>query len=232
MHHLTSSESPIRVQPQHGVALDMSVGQIPRVRAQLPAALAVKRAIDVLLAASALVLLAPLLALIAIVIKLDSPGPVFFAQKRVGRYGRTFVMFKLRTMIPERRNRHLPTRVERRRAHKTPNDPRVTRVGRILRRTCLDEVPQLWNVLRGDMSIVGPRPELPEIVAQYEPWQNQRHLVAPGITGWWQVNRDGSRLMHQSTDLDLYYIEHWSVGLDLQILARTLLIVLRGVGAF
>ena len=101
-----------------------------------------------------------------------------------------------------------------------------------MRRTCLDEVPQLWNVLRGEMSLVGPRPELPEIVARYEPWQHQRHAVTPGLTGWWQVNRNGRRLMHESTELDLYYLEHWSVGLDLVILCRTLLIVIRGVGAF
>jgi lipopolysaccharide/colanic/teichoic acid biosynthesis glycosyltransferase len=196
---------------------------------------AIKRAFDIVAASAALVLLAPLLALIALAIRLDSPGPVLFRQERIGQYGRAFVMLKFRTMSADRRKRSLgPPRgvAERRRTHKSPNDPRITAIGRFLRHSCLDELPQFWNVLRGSMSLVGPRPELPEIVASYEPWQHARHLAAPGITGWWQINRDGIRLMHQATELDLFYLEHWSVSLDLYILARTLGIVLRGVGAF
>jgi lipopolysaccharide/colanic/teichoic acid biosynthesis glycosyltransferase len=173
--------------------------------------------------------------LIGLAIKLDSPGPVLFRQVRIGKHGRPFVMLKFRTMIADRRlrNNGPPEGLEeRRRVHKSPRDPRITPIGRFLRRTCLDELPQLWNVLRGSMSLVGPRPELPAIVALYEPWQHSRHLVAPGITGWWQINRDGVHLMHQSTELDLFYLEHWSLGLDLRILASTFLFVLRGIGAF
>ena len=144
-------------------------------------------------------------------------------------------MLKFRTMVGDRRKRAVRPPVgvrERRRVHKSPHDPRITRVGRVLRRTCLDELPQLVNVLRGEMSLVGPRPELLEIVANYHQWQHTRHLVAPGITGWWQVNRKATVLMHEATELDLYYIEHWSLGFDLRILLRTIAIVLRGVGAY
>ncbi|MBV9328796.1 MAG: sugar transferase [Chloroflexi bacterium] len=200
-----------------------------------PRARAIKRGMDVVLASVALLVLSPLLALIALAVLLDSPGPILFRQERIGKYGRSFVMLKFRTMVADRRQRNLgpPAGIpERRRTHKSPNDPRITSIGRFLRRSCLDELPQFWNVLRGTMSLVGPRPELPHIVAQYEPWQHSRHLAAPGITGWWQVNRDGVHLMHQSTELDLFYLEHWSIGLDLRILVRTLGIVLRGVGAF
>jgi exopolysaccharide biosynthesis polyprenyl glycosylphosphotransferase len=195
----------------------------------------IKRGMDLVLASLLLLALAPVSVVIAIAIRLDSPGPILFTQQRIGRHGRPFRMFKFRSMVAERRTRDVgppPGTAERRRVHKTPNDPRVTRLGRVLRRTCLDEVPQLLNVLRGEMSLVGPRPELPEIVARYEPWQHHRHAVPPGITGWWQVNRDGQRLMHESTELDLYYLAHWSVWLDLRIMLRTVLIVLRGVGAF
>jgi lipopolysaccharide/colanic/teichoic acid biosynthesis glycosyltransferase len=196
---------------------------------------AVKRAIDIVVASVALLVLAPLSGVIALAVVLDSPGPVLFRQQRIGKHGRPFVMLKFRTMIADRRTRNVgpPTGVpDRRRTHKSPNDPRITFIGRFLRRSCLDELPQFWNVLLGSMSLVGPRPELPDIVARYEPWQHARHRVAPGITGWWQVNRDGVHLMHQATELDLFYLEHWSVSLDLYILARTLAIVLRGVGAF
>jgi len=194
-----------------------------------------KRIIDVVLSAVALVLLSPVFALIALAVRIDSRGPVLFRQERVGRYGRSFVMLKFRTMIADRRTRNVGPpagMAERRRVHKSPRDPRITFLGRFLRRTCLDELPQFWNVLCGSMSLVGPRPELPEIVSQYEPWQHARHLTPPGITGWWQVNRDGVQLMHQATELDLFYLEHWSVALDLRILASTFGIVLRGVGAF
>jgi exopolysaccharide biosynthesis polyprenyl glycosylphosphotransferase len=196
---------------------------------------ALKRAMDITLAGPLLILFAPVGLAIAIAITLDSPGPVLFSQVRIGRHGRPFKMYKFRSMRPDRRKTDLGPPLgttDRRRVHKTRTDPRVTRIGRFLRRSCLDEVPQLLNVLRGEMSMVGPRPELPEIVARYEPWQHRRHAVCPGITGWWQVNRDGRRLMHESIELDLYYLAHWSVTLDLLILLRTVRIVLGGVGAF
>jgi lipopolysaccharide/colanic/teichoic acid biosynthesis glycosyltransferase len=196
---------------------------------------ALKRTCDIVMAVTCLVIFAPVAGGVALVIWLDSGRPILFRQERVGKYGRTFKMLKFRTMRPDRRLRasDLPPGVsERRRVHKSPSDPRVTRVGRFLRRSCLDELPQFWNVLRGEMSIVGPRPELPEIVAKYQPWQHARHQVSPGITGWWQVNRSDGVLMHEATLLDLYYVEHASLWLDLRILARTAAIVLRGVGAF
>jgi len=196
-----------------------------------------KRAVDVVVAVFLLVLALPALALIAFAVWVDAPGPVLFWQPRIGRDGKVFRMVKFRTMCPDRRVRRgvpPPGIPERRRRHKTRKDPRVTRLGYWLRRTCLDELPQLWNVLTGEMSMVGPRPELPEIVAQYEPWQHARHSIRPGITGWWQVMRDGTgdRLMHEATELDLYYVAHASPGLDLLILWRTLGLVIKGSGAF
>lgn len=194
-----------------------------------------KRAFDLLLIAIILVPVVPLVALIAVAIKLDSRGPVLFRQTRVGQHGKRFEILKFRTMIPERRLQAAgpPGDVgERRRVHKSYRDPRVTRVGRILRRTCLDELPQIWNVVAGDMSLVGPRPELPQIVSRYEPWQHARHLVRPGLTGWWQVKRDGRRLMHEDTALDIYYVQNQSFALDVYIMFCTLGVLLRGSGAF
>ncbi len=118
------------------------------------------------------------------------------------------------------------------RSRKARNDPRVTRVGRFLRRTSLDELPQLFNVLRGDMSLVGPRPELPEIVATYEAWQHDRHRVLPGLSGWWQIHGRSDKPMHQHTELDIYYVSHVSFLLDVYILLRTLVVVIAGRGAF
>ena len=209
-------------------------GGSPAGHGQPAALLGPKRAIDVSVSGVLIIMILPALALIALAIVLDSRGSPLFCQTRVGLRGKQFDMFKFRTMIPERRvqNRPLPLgQPERRRVHKSHHDPRVTRVGRVLRRTCIDELPQLVNVLRGDMSLVGPRPELPMIVARYEPWQHERHQVMPGITGWWQVNRD-DRLMHEATELDVYYVAHQSLWLDLVILVKTAKVVLRGFGAF
>jgi lipopolysaccharide/colanic/teichoic acid biosynthesis glycosyltransferase len=198
--------------------------------------LILKRGLDLVVAAALLLSVCWLFVLVAVLVKLSSPGPVFFRQTRVGRNGRNFTMVKFRTMNAERRWRRSegpPEGVpERRRSHKSQHDPRVTCLGRVLRRTCLDELPQLWNVLMGDMSLVGPRPELPEIVARYEPWQHARHLVSPGITGWWQVNRDPHRLMHETTELDLYYVRNQSLLLDAWILVRTVGAIVNGCGAF
>jgi lipopolysaccharide/colanic/teichoic acid biosynthesis glycosyltransferase len=195
----------------------------------------IKRCLDICVAGVLLIGLCWLLLLIALAIRFESGGPVLFDQVRIGRNGKPFRMLKFRTMRPERRLRALgppPGMAERRQRHKSPSDPRVTRFGRVLRRTCLDELPQLWNVVRGEMSLVGPRPELPEIVATYAPWQHARHLVTPGITGWWQVNRDAHRLMHEATELDLDYIRRQSLWLDLWILLRTVQAVVGGCGAF
>jgi lipopolysaccharide/colanic/teichoic acid biosynthesis glycosyltransferase len=234
----TRSLSPAAIRDdQLGTTLaDLAYRPLCNVRlATDPWARLVKRVIDIVLSAVALVMLSPIFALVALAVRLDSRGPVLFRQARIGKNDRSFVMLKFRTMIPDRRTRNVGPphgMSERRRVHKSPNDPRITFLGRFLRRTCLDELPQFWNVLCGSMSLVGPRPELPEIVADYEPWQHARHLTPPGITGWWQINRDGVHLMHQATELDLFYLEHWSVALDFRILGSTLGVVLRGVGAF
>ena len=238
MHRQLQLKSPSAATPHPGLpTLDVLVpAPLPQVSFEPDArAQAIKRLIDIVVASVGLVVLMPIVGLIALAIVLDSPGSPLFRQERIGKHGRPFKMLKFRTMVADRRKQNVgpPAGLaERRRVHKSPDDPRITHIGRFLRRTCLDELPQLWNVLGGSMSLVGPRPELPSIVAQYEPWQHARHLVTPGITGWWQVNRDGVHLMHQATQLDLFYLEHWSVALDLCILVRTLAIVLRGIGAF
>lgn len=187
-----------------------------------------KRIFDTVLVVFSLLILWPLFLLIAIAIKLDSKGPVIFKHYRVGENGRKFRMYKFRSMVQNASKMEaaqLP-------AEKQPKDPRVTRVGRFLRRTSLDELPQLINILRGDMSFVGPRPEMPWRVAEYEPWQRARFSVPQGLTGWWQVNGRADKPMHLHTQYDLYYIENYSLWLDLQILIKTPLVVLRGTGAF
>jgi|YNPNPStandDraft_1061719.scaffolds.fasta_scaffold01944_2 exopolysaccharide biosynthesis polyprenyl glycosylphosphotransferase len=194
-----------------------------------------KRLLDLVLATVGIVLAAPLMLVIALAIRLDSPGPVLFRQQRVGENGRLFTIYKFRTMTPdaEQRQQEVLRHVAANQViHKWPDDPRVTRVGRFLRRSSLDELPQLFNVLKGDMSLVGPRPELPWLVERYEPWQRKRFAVPPGITGWWQINGRSDRPMHLHTDDDLYYIQHYSPLLDLRILWRTIGVVLRGKGAY
>ena len=185
-----------------------------------------KRVLDVGVASLGLLVLSPLLLLLALLIRLDSPGPSLFVQARVGQRGRLFPMLKFRTMAHGSRLRLVGS-------HKRPDDDRVTRVGRLLRRASLDELPQLLNVLVGQMSLVGPRPELPAIVlAHYAPWQYRRLLVPQGMTGWWQVTGRGAKLLYQHTADDLYYIAHAGPRLDLRILARTARAVLRRDGAF
>ncbi|MGZ4712639.1 MAG: sugar transferase [Acidimicrobiia bacterium] len=164
----------------------------------------------------------PLTGLVALAVWASVGRPVLFRQPRIGRGGRFFTVLKFRTMRPDRRRDRRPVHVERRTIHKSDRDPRHTRLGRRLRGWSLDELPQLWNVVRGDMSLVGPRPELVEVVERYEPWQHQRHLVKPGLTGLWQVSRRGEGLMYLYTDLDLEYIATMSFRGDLAILGRTL----------
>jgi exopolysaccharide biosynthesis polyprenyl glycosylphosphotransferase len=194
-----------------------------------------KRFFDVAASLVLLMVLAPLFGLIALLIKLESRGPVFFAQERIGQHGQRFRMLKFRSMYEdaELRWQEVARRDEGGRLlHKSNDDSRVTRVGRKLRRTSLDELPQLWNVVRGEMSLVGPRPEMPYIAAEYEPWQWQRFRVQPGITGWWQVNGRSDRPMHLNTEDDLYYIQNYSFWLDLRILLKTVSVVLHGHGAY
>ena len=192
-----------------------------------------KRWLDLLIASFLIILLAPVLLLIACATWLDMRGAIFYRQRRIGRYGQTFTMYKFRTMISDRRQTRQPYGgPERRKAHKTASDPRVTRTGKFMRRTSLDELPQLFNVLRGEMSIVGPRPELPEIVGAYEPWQHQRHLVLPGITGWWQTHGRSGLMMHEHTELDIYYVENVSFSMDVRILLGTVRALVSRAGAF
>lgn len=196
-------------------------------------AAALKRALDALGAGLLLILLAPILLFIAAVIRIGTRGPAFYTQERVGRYGVPFTVYKFRTMVDDRRTTELPfVGSDRRERHKSEVDPRVTRVGALLRRTSMDEWPQLLNILRGEMSFIGPRPELPRIVARYQPWQHQRHLVRPGMSGWWQIHGRSDRPMHENSELDLFYIEHLSFRLDLHIFVRTFKAVLSRSGAF
>lgn len=195
----------------------------------------IKRLVDLAISFGALLSLLPIMCLVAIAIKSEDGGPIFYSAQRVGQNGRFFSMFKFRSMrVDADKLQHLVNRYddEGNLLHKVENDPRITRVGRFIRRTSLDELPQLLNVLRGEMSLVGPRPELPWLVKDYEQWQYQRFSVPQGITGWWQVSGRSDNPMHLSTDLDLYYIQNYSIWLDFQIMLRTLSVVLRGSGAY
>ena len=181
-----------------------------------------KPVIDRLLGTLLLVAAAPLLAAIAVAVRLAMGSPVIFRQDRVGLGGSVFTMYKFRTMLPDRRVRSVPVAFDRRVTHKSPNDPRLTPLGRFLRKWSLDELPQLWTVVRGEMSLVGPRPELVEIVDRYEPWQHRRHDVRPGFTGLWQVSARGDTVMHEATAVDLEYVDSISFGTDVRILLQTI----------
>ncbi len=184
-----------------------------------------RRAFDVAAAALGLLLTAPLLALAVLAIRLESPGHPLYRQRRVGLHGREFDVVKLRTMVPGAEALGAGLAVEQ-------GDPRITRVGALLRRTSLDEVPNLVNVLRGEMAIVGPRPTVPVQVAQYTERQRRRLDVRPGITGWAQVNGRAALPWEERIELDLWYIEHRSWRLDLEVLRRTALLVLHGEGLY
>ncbi len=184
-----------------------------------------RRAFDVVVAALGLALAAPLLALAVVAIRLESPGPALYRQRRVGLHGREFEVVKLRTMVVGAEGMGAGLAVEQ-------GDPRITRVGALLRRTSLDEVPNLVNVLRGEMSIVGPRPTVPVQVRQYTERQRRRLDVRPGITGWAQVNGRASLPWDERIELDLWYIEHRSWRLDLEVLRRTARLVLHGEGLY
>ena len=192
-----------------------------------------KRVLDLVISVVAMVVLAPMLLLVTVLVALSLGRPVLFRQARVGRDGEIFTVMKFRTMRHDRRSnqRVAWAGVERRLNHKTPHDPRHTAVGRVLRMLSLDELPQLWNVVRGDMSIVGPRPELVHVVDSYQHWQHQRHQVRPGLTGLWQISSRGSTPMHEATHLDLHYIAQLSLTADLKILLKTPAAVLRRTGS-
>lgn len=194
-----------------------------------------KRALDIGLSFVSLLVLAPILALIVVLIRLDSPGPAVFTQRRVGEAGRLFDIFKFRSMqlgAEEQQAQLQELNQASGPLFKIKSDPRLTRMGRFLRRWSLDELPQFINVLRGEMSIVGPRPGLPSEVAQYQAWQRQRLEVPPGITGLWQVSGRSDLSFDEMCLLDVYYIENWSSGLDLNIMMRTIPRVLFAEGAY
>jgi len=194
-----------------------------------------KRTFDMTIGALLLAVALIPMAFIALAIKLDSKGPIIFKQRRVGEDGQLFDMYKFRSMVVDAEQRvHeiLVTTEEGHVIHKVQNDPRITRVGHILRATSLDELPQLFNVVRGDMSLVGPRPELPWLVEQYEDWQHKRFTVPQGITGWWQINGRSDKPLHLNTEYDLHYIKNYSLFLDLQILWKTIAAVVRRKGAY
>jgi exopolysaccharide biosynthesis polyprenyl glycosylphosphotransferase len=196
--------------------------------------LLVKRGIDVVLSAVGLLLALPLLAIIGCVTKLDSPGPVFYRAARMGLKGRRFLCFKLRTMIPNADALKHKLRACNQRTgafFKMVDDPRVTRVGRLLRRYSLDELPQLWNVLRGEMSLVGPRPHPIDDFERYDLEDLQRLEVLPGLTGLWQVTARRDPSFARNMALDREYIGRWTLGLDFRILFKTVAVVLRGEGA-
>lgn len=195
-----------------------------------------KRSLDIALSAAGLAIFAIPMAGIAIMIKRDSEGGVLFTQTRLGQHGTPFTMYKFRCMVSDADQRWSElvgaTKGADRRLFKDPDDPRLTRIGKILRKLSLDELPQLWNVLRGDMSLVGPRPPIGKEVAEYEPWQRQRLLVRPGLTGLWQINGRSDLSFEEMVHLDLYYAENWSAWLDTKILLRTIPAVLLRRGAY
>jgi exopolysaccharide biosynthesis polyprenyl glycosylphosphotransferase len=195
--------------------------------------LLIKRVTDIALAAAALVLLAPVMLAIALLIRVTSPGPAIFRQVRCGLNGRRFVFYKFRSMCQdaEAMRSSLKHLSGRRTAMKIPNDPRLTRLGRWLRKFSVDEWPQLWNVLKGDMSLVGPRPAIPEEVEQYKRWQRRRLRMRPGLTCLWAVNGRDAVDFETWMKLDMQYIDTWSLALDWKIILRTIPHVLSGRGA-
>lgn len=200
------------------------VGSIPVVREEkgVPGPYVyIKRYVDLILAMSVLILSLPLVGVAALLIKMDSPGPVFFTHERVGKAGKPFRLYKFRTMQVETNQYEV--------SPLSPDDPRITRIGRFLRKTSLDELPQIINVLKGEMSLVGPRPEMPFIVATYDDIHKARLAVLPGITGLWQLSADRRKPIHENMDYDLYYIKNMSFFLDITILINTLFFAIRGV---
>lgn len=195
----------------------------------------VKRMFDIVLSSIALLLLLPVIFVVAILVKLDSPGPAFFRQSRIGRDGVTFGIVKLRTMRVSAEE-ELADLLHRNEGagplFKLKDDPRVTRIGAFLRRTSIDELPQLWNVLKGEMSLVGPRPPLPSEVEEYDGPSHRRLIVKPGMTGLWQVSGRSDLTWEQGVRLDLFYVENWSVAGDIRILIQTVGVIFRPNGAY
>lgn len=205
-----------------------------------------KLVMDLVLSCAGLVLLSPLFLLIALCIKIDSKGPVLYKQERVGRDGKRFMFYKFRSMrwgsdevthrnyVKDLINGAVPyaNGTDKTQVFKVMDDPRITRVGRFLRKTSIDELPQLINVVKGEMSLVGPRPPIPYEVEEYKDWHRKRLTVKPGLTGLWQVNGRSMLTFDQMVELDIQYIENWSIWVDVKVLASTIPAVVSARGAY
>jgi lipopolysaccharide/colanic/teichoic acid biosynthesis glycosyltransferase len=233
-----SADVVVDVREEAHTRVDLSRATVPAPRGLLEAPrwkLAVKRAIDVVLSLLLIVLLSPFMLVTIVVIRVASPGPALLPQARIGRGGRPFMMFKFRSMrvgAHEVREDYAELNETGGPVFKIKRDPRITGVGALLRRLSLDELPQLGNVLRGEMSLVGPRPPLPEEVAQYTPHQRQRLSVRPGMTCIWQVSGRSEIDFDRWVELDLRYIREWTLGMDVRLLFRTIPAVISGHGAY
>jgi exopolysaccharide biosynthesis polyprenyl glycosylphosphotransferase len=208
--------------------IPLHCGHVPEMALQL------KRVLDIAISGATLLLLSPLLLCIAIAVRLDSPGPVFYASERIGKKGQVFRCLKFRTMVRDAEKRRAEVMHMNERdgvLFKIANDPRITRLGRFLRRYSLDELPQLFNVFAGQMSIVGPRPPLASEVREYELSHLRRLDVTPGITGLWQVQARQDPSFDQYISLDVTYVNNWSIWMDVQIMARTIVVVFAGTGS-
>ncbi|MFZ1769923.1 MAG: undecaprenyl-phosphate glucose phosphotransferase [Caldilinea sp.] len=197
--------------------------------------LVIKRTFDIAVGVLMVLVALPFVLLIALAIRLDTPGPILFRQMRVGKHGKEFACFKFRSMVSnadELRSQVAELNESTGPLFKIRNDPRLTRVGRFIRRYSLDELPQLFNVLHGEMSLIGPRPNLPQEVDQYQEWMKKRLSVSPGLTGLWQVSGRSDLTFDEMVLLDIYYVENWSIGLDINILLRSVPAVLRAKGAY
>ncbi|MEW6684720.1 MAG: sugar transferase [Candidatus Edwardsbacteria bacterium] len=197
-------------------------------------ALFIKRTIDIIVSSILLLVFSPLMVIIGMLIKLTSSGPIFFRQIRCGLQGRKFNFYKFRSMVEDAEQKLDEVRALNEMngpVFKIKNDPRLTKIGKILRKTSLDELPQLFNVLKGEMSLVGPRPPIPPEVEQYEPWQRRRLSMKPGLTCLWQISGRNEIDFDEWMKLDLQYIDNWSLGLDFKILLKTIPVVLSGKGA-
>jgi len=195
----------------------------------------IKRLFDLIVTSLMLIPGLPMMGVLALVIWAIDGRPILFRQERAGENGRLFTLYKFRTMLPNAEEMfHNAVEIDAQGniLHKHPDDPRITPLGRFLRRFSLDELPQLFNILGGSMSLVGPRPELPELVAKYQPWQRERFAIPQGLTGWWQIHGRSDKPMHLHTEEDLYYVQNYSFWLDIQILIMTFWIVMRGKGAY
>ena len=194
-------------------------------RVNRPIQLALKRFFDIFVSATTLTLLSPLMALIVLVIKLDDGGPILYIQNRAGKDAKLFRCYKFRTMVVGAENKGLGLEVAR-------DDPRFTRLGHFLRRWTLDEIPQLFNVLKGDMSIVGPRPGLPHQATRYTVYQKRRLEVKPGMAGWAWIHGRSGIPWQERIELDIWYVAHWSLGLDLYVLLKAFGMLLRREGIY